>query len=92
MIILKEELVALDPSGRPCEICKKHMHDHEWANLDMNGFVTDCNFHYCECSEDDQLSSIEPGIGLWCIVCDREIIFDPSDDFGLIVGESGKVE
>lgn len=75
MIILKEELQALDPKGRVCEICKKHMHDHEWADLDMNGFVTDCNFHYCECPDDKQISSSKPGVGLWCINCDKEMFF-----------------
>ena len=80
MIINRDELQALDPNGRHCEMCNEHMHKHEWANLDMNGFVTDCNFRYCKCSIDDQLPTIKPGEGMFCGICDKEILFDPTEE------------
>jgi len=94
MIFHKEELRGLDSTGRACEVCNLHMHDHEWANLDMNGFVTDCNFHYCPCSDDEQIPVMKPSVGIWCDNCDREILFDPSEEvaYGWTVGESGRIE
>ena len=37
------QLASLDINGRPCEICGQHMHEHDWADMDRNGFVVDCN-------------------------------------------------
>ncbi len=36
-------LLALDPDGRPCEICGGHLHDHTWADLDGAGFAVACS-------------------------------------------------
>jgi len=43
MLIKREELQSLDKNGRPCEVCKQHMHDHEWAVLNVEGFVVNCS-------------------------------------------------
>lgn len=36
----KDTLLMLD---RSCEVCHDHMHDHEWAILDINGFALYCS-------------------------------------------------
>lgn len=41
--IFSNDLVGLDSNGRPCEACGKHMHIHEWADVDINGFVVSCS-------------------------------------------------
>lgn len=33
----------LDPNGRPCENCKAPMKNHEWVDMDRDGFVINCN-------------------------------------------------
>jgi len=48
MIVKHEELLSLQPNGRDCEACGRHMHKHKWANLDDEGFVTECNFSVYE--------------------------------------------
>lgn len=42
-LIGKEELLMLDPHGRNCEVCNSHMHYHEWALMDYEGFVIFCS-------------------------------------------------
>lgn len=39
----RSDLVGLDKNGKPCEVCNGHMHDHEWADLDMWGLVVACS-------------------------------------------------
>jgi hypothetical protein len=36
-------LLALDADGRACEVCGQHMHKHEWADMDPDGFVVACS-------------------------------------------------
>jgi len=38
----QKELAGLTP-GRPCEVCGMEMREHEWADLDENGFVFNCD-------------------------------------------------
>lgn len=42
--VYNRDLVGLDEKGRPCEVCHKHMHLHDWADLDDGGFVVNCSF------------------------------------------------
>ncbi len=42
--IYRRDLRGLDANGIRCEACGRHMHDHEWADLDLNGFVVSCVF------------------------------------------------
>jgi hypothetical protein len=37
------DLRGLAVDGRACEVCCGHMHDHQWADLDSNGFVVACS-------------------------------------------------
>jgi hypothetical protein len=41
--IESRQLLALDPDGRPCEICGGRMHDHTWADLNDAGFAVACS-------------------------------------------------
>ena len=41
--VLKKDLRGLNSDGRLCEVCEKHMHVHEWADLDYHGFVVACS-------------------------------------------------
>lgn len=42
-VISAYDLRGLDKNGRKCESCGKHMHAHDWALLDINGFVLYCS-------------------------------------------------
>jgi hypothetical protein len=39
----QRDLIGLNKDGSPCEVCGKHMHDHEWADLDIKGYVVACS-------------------------------------------------
>ena len=41
--IYQKDLVGLDYHGSPCENCGDHMHNHEWADMDIHGFVVNCS-------------------------------------------------
>lgn len=41
--IERKILLGLSENGRLCEVCGRHMHDHEWAILDRQGFAVDCS-------------------------------------------------
>jgi len=43
--VMQKGLLKLDKNGRPCEVCGLSMYDHEWADLDINGFVTACSIN-----------------------------------------------
>jgi hypothetical protein len=43
MRIKRPELQALNPNGRPCETCNGPMKDHEWTDMDRDGFVVRCS-------------------------------------------------
>lgn len=36
----RRHLLHLQKDGRACG---RHMYDHEWADMDLNGFVVDCD-------------------------------------------------
>jgi hypothetical protein len=36
--------VTLDMFQGACEVCMKRLCDHEWADLDVNGYVIRCNY------------------------------------------------
>lgn len=41
--IERGQLLALNPDGRPCEVCGGRMRDHAWADLDAAGFAVACS-------------------------------------------------
>lgn len=41
--VYQNQLLGLDLNGSPCEVCFSHMHAHEWADMDDNGFVVACS-------------------------------------------------
>ena len=42
-VIGKNDLIGLDPNGRDCEVCGVHMHEHDWALLNVDGFAIFCS-------------------------------------------------
>jgi hypothetical protein len=41
--VYQRDLLGLDVDGRPCEACGRHMHTHEWADMDPWGYVVHCS-------------------------------------------------
>ena len=41
--IPRRQLLMLDANGRACEVCGRHMHRHQWADMDPDGFVVACS-------------------------------------------------
>jgi hypothetical protein len=41
--IYSKGLRTLDPNGRPCEVCGELMPNHDWVDLDIDGFVVVCS-------------------------------------------------
>jgi len=41
--VYKKDLQALSPEGSPCEMCHEAMQEHEWADMDPQGFVVNCS-------------------------------------------------
>lgn len=41
--IQQNELLALSPDGRKCEVCGLHPHKHRWMTLDFDGFAVACS-------------------------------------------------
>jgi hypothetical protein len=39
----RPQLLALDPDGRPCEICGGHLHHQTWADIDHAGIAVACS-------------------------------------------------
>lgn len=39
-----KDLIGLNEVGRPCEVCNRKMRDHEWVDLNLNGFAVACSF------------------------------------------------
>lgn len=42
--VYTKDLLSLEASGRCCEVCWRPMSEHEWADLDREGFVVACNY------------------------------------------------
>jgi hypothetical protein len=42
--IYNDQLSGLDQVGRSCEVCDGHVPMHRWADMDVNGFITNCPF------------------------------------------------
>lgn len=40
--IFRQDLQGLDRTGRECEVCHGHVPNHEWADMDVNGFIVNC--------------------------------------------------
>lgn len=54
----KEELKHLD-NNVYCEMCKRHMHDHEWAVLNYDGFAIFCSNLTFESEELPEVVALE---------------------------------
>lgn len=49
--IWQRDLAGLNANGSACEACGRHMHEHEWADLDPHGLVVTCVFSPAETVE-----------------------------------------
>lgn len=41
--IPQSQLLGLSHRGSLCEVCGEHMHTHEWADMDIAGYVVHCS-------------------------------------------------